>query len=97
MNMVFDALAHPTRRGILELLHRGPMTAGQLAEAFPVSKPTMSNHFAKLRAAGLILAESRGASIHYTLNLSLLEEVMTGFMSRLRVGEKKEEPCVSEG
>lgn len=86
MDKVFDALAHPTRRRILELLRRGGMTAGDLAQAFDVSKPTMSGHFAKLREAGLIQGESRGTSTLYTLNLSALEEVMMGFMGRLKVG-----------
>lgn len=87
MDLVFDALAHPTRRRILELLKRGGMTAGELAEAFAVSKPTMSRHFAKLRAAGLIQGEPRGTSTIYTLNLSALEEVMMAFMGRLKVGD----------
>ncbi|MFN3433666.1 MAG: metalloregulator ArsR/SmtB family transcription factor [Sphingomonas sp.] len=87
MDSVFDALAHPTRRRILELLKRGGMTAGELAEAFAVSKPTMSGHFAKLRAAGLIQGEPRGTSTIYTLNLSALEEVMMAFMGRLKVGD----------
>lgn len=96
MDTVFDALAHPTRRRILELLKRGGMTAGALADAFAVSKPTMSSHFAKLKAAGLVQAEQRGSSIVYTLNLSALEEVVMGFMGRLHVGEDKgEEACPS--
>ena len=90
MDTVFDALAHPTRRRILELLKRGGMTAGALADAFDVSKPTMSNHFAKLKAAGLIQAEQRGTSVVYTLNLSALEEVVMGFMGRLGVGDTQE-------
>ena len=100
MDSVFDALAHPTRRRILELLKGGAMTAGALADAFAVSKPTMSNHFAKLKAAGLIQAESRGTSIVYTLDLSVMEEVVMGFMGRLRVGaaddDKGDETCVTE-
>src|ERR1700709_1373540 len=67
MDLVFDALAHPTRRRILEMLQGGGMTAGELADAFPVSKPTMSGHFAKLRAAGLIQGENQGGTIIYTL------------------------------
>ena len=85
MNDVFDSLAHPTRRRILELLRGGEMSAGALAAAFDVSKPTMSVHFAKLRDAGLIRAEQRGTSIYYSLNLSVLEEVMMGFLDRLGV------------
>lgn len=96
MDRVFDALAHPTRRRILELLKGGARTAGELADAFAVSKPTMSNHFAKLRDAGLIQAASRGTSIIYSINLSALEEAVMGFMGRLGVGDSKgEEPCVT--
>ena len=83
MDSVFEALSHPTRREILEMLKRGGRTAGELADAFPVSKPTMSAHFAKLKAANLIQSEQRGASIVYSLNLSVVEEVVLGFMRRL--------------
>ena len=95
MDTVFDALAHPTRRRILELLRRGGMTAGALSDAFPVSKPTMSNHFAKLREAGLIQGEQRGTSIVYTLDLSVMEEVVMGFMGRLQVRTREEEECAT--
>ena len=96
MNDVFDALAHPIRRQVLEMLKDGGKTAGQLADAFPVSKPTMSAHFAKLKAAGLIQGESCRGSITYTLNVSALEEVLLGFMNRMGVGEDKGAPqCVS--
>ena len=90
MDSVFEALSHPTRRAILEMLKRGAKSAGELAAAFPVSKPTMSNHFAKLRAAGLIQCEQRGASLIYSLNLSVLEEVVLGFMGRVGVGKHDE-------
>lgn len=89
MNEIFDALAHPIRRQILEMLKGGGMTAGALADAFPVSKPSMSAHFAKLKGAGLIQGESRRGSIIYTLNLSVLEEVMLGFVTRMGLGEGK--------
>ncbi|WP_375390698.1 metalloregulator ArsR/SmtB family transcription factor [uncultured Sphingomonas sp.] len=91
MDSVFDALAHPTRRRILELLKGGGMSAGALADAFDVSKPTMSGHFAKLKAAGLIQGESRGTTTIYTLNLSALESVMLAFMGRLGAGEGRED------
>lgn len=86
MNEIFDALAHPIRREVLEILKRGGMTAGEIADQFPVSKPTMSAHFAKLKAAGLIRGESRSGSITYTLNLSTLEEALLGFMGRVGIG-----------
>ncbi|MDB5694255.1 MAG: transcriptional regulator [Alphaproteobacteria bacterium] len=83
MNSVFEALAHPTRRGILEMLKSGSKTAGEIADAFDVSKPTMSGHFTKLKEAGLIQADQRGTTIFYSLNLSTLEEVLLGFMGRM--------------
>ncbi|MBL8647118.1 MAG: winged helix-turn-helix transcriptional regulator [Sphingosinicella sp.] len=91
MNAVFDALAHPIRREVLEMLKEGGKSAGALADAFPVSKPTMSAHFAKLKSAGLIQGENRGGSIIYTLNLSAVEEVVMAFMGRLGVGEAEKE------
>jgi DNA-binding transcriptional ArsR family regulator len=83
MNSVFEALAHPIRREILEMLKRGSKSAGEIADAFEVSKPTMSGHFAKLKEAGLIHADQRGTTILYSLNLSTLEEVLLGFMGRI--------------
>ena len=83
MNIVFEALAHPTRREILEILKKGSRTAGALADAFDVSKPTMSGHFAKLKEAGLIQADQRGTTIVYSINLSTLEEVLLGFIGRM--------------
>ena len=86
MNEIFDALSHPIRREVLEMLKRRSMTAGEIADQFPVSKPTMSGHFAKLKAAGLIQGEKRSGSITYTLNLSTLEEALLGFMGRVGIG-----------
>jgi len=83
MNQLFEALAHPTRREILELLKKGSMSAGAIATQFDVSKPTLSGHFAKLKDAGLIHADKDGTSIIYSLNLSVLEEVLLGFMGRM--------------
>jgi DNA-binding transcriptional ArsR family regulator len=91
VNVVFEALAHPTRRAILEMLKSGSRTAGELAEAFDVSKPTMSGHFAKLKEAGLIHADQQGATIFYSINMTVLEEVLMGFMGRMAGhGQEKE-------
>ncbi|WP_120075965.1 ArsR/SmtB family transcription factor [Aurantiacibacter odishensis] len=83
MTTVFDALSHPIRREVLQLLKAGSMNAGDLANHFPVSKPTMSGHFAKLKAAGLVLSENRGGQVIYSLNMSTLEEALHGFMGRM--------------
>jgi len=88
VNKVFEALAHPIRRDILELLKSGSRTAGELADAFEVSKPTMSGHFAKLKEAGLIHADQRGTTILYSVNMSVLEEVLLGFMGKVRAGKE---------
>jgi ArsR family transcriptional regulator, repressor of sdpIR and other operons len=79
MSLVFKALADPTRRRVLELLRKGPLTAGELSNAFPVSRPTMSAHFAVLREAGLIDARKAGKTILYRLKLSVLEDALLGF------------------
>ena len=79
MSNVFKALGDPTRRTVLQLLRQRPMTAGELAEHFDVSKPTMSAHFAVLTAAGLIQAEKNGRSIIYRLRMSVLEDALLGF------------------
>jgi ArsR family transcriptional regulator, arsenate/arsenite/antimonite-responsive transcriptional repressor len=87
MTSVFDALSHPTRRQVLELLKGGMMSAGEIAEHFDVSKPTMSGHFARLKEAGLIRGEQRGGSIIYSLNMTTLEEALHGFMDRMGMGD----------
>jgi DNA-binding transcriptional ArsR family regulator len=79
VNQVFKALSDPTRRRVLQLLRERPMTAGELSDHFPVSKPTMSAHFAVLQDAGLIDSEKAGRTITYRLVMSVLEEALLGF------------------
>jgi len=86
MNFVFKALADPTRRRILQLLRKKPMTAGDLAEHFPISKSTLSAHFAILREADLIDSEKRGTTITYRLKLSVLEDALLAFADTVGVG-----------
>ncbi|MCF1742317.1 autorepressor SdpR family transcription factor [Paradevosia shaoguanensis] len=81
INAVFEALSHPVRRKILSLLKKGPLSAGELAEHFDLSKPTLSVHFAKLKEAELVAVERQGTSLIYHLNLSILEEALTGFLA----------------
>jgi DNA-binding transcriptional ArsR family regulator len=80
MSDVFKALAHPVRRQVLKKLRDGPMTAGDLAAVFPVSKPTMSGHFTALKEAGLIRAERHGTTIRYRLNAGAAEEAIALLM-----------------
>ncbi len=83
MNLVFKALSDPTRRRVLQLLRDGPLSAGELADRFDVSKPTMSAHFAVLQGADLIEAEKSGRSIVYRLKMSVLEDALLGFAQTL--------------
>lgn len=79
MSSVFKALSDPTRRRVLELLRRRPMTAGELAAHFDLSKPTMSAHFGVLREADLVDAVKKGRTITYRLRLSVLEDALVSF------------------
>lgn len=92
MNLVFKALADPTRRKVLELLRRRPMTAGELADQFEVSRPTMSAHFNVLKEAGLIDARKQGTTITYRLRLSVLEEALLGFGQMFGIGATAPSP-----
>lgn len=87
MSSVFKALSDPTRRKVLQLLRERGMSAGDLADQFAVSKPTMSAHFAVLKEAGLVHAEKSGKSVIYHLQLSVLEEALLGFMQSFGPGE----------
>lgn len=79
MSNVFKALSDPTRRHILQLLREKPMTAGEIADHFPLTKPTMSAHFSVLREADLIAADKIGKTITYRLKLSVLEDALLSF------------------
>ncbi|WP_210327577.1 metalloregulator ArsR/SmtB family transcription factor [Aminobacter carboxidus] len=81
INAVFEALSHPVRRRILALLKDGPLSAGELAGHFDLTKPTLSVHFNKLRDAELVAVERRGTSLIYHLNTSILEEALAGLLS----------------
>jgi len=79
MSKIFKALSDPTRRKVLQLLRKRPMTAGELAHQFSFSKPTMSAHFAVLREADLVDTEKNGTTITYRLKVSVLEEALLDF------------------
>ncbi len=79
MASVFKALADPTRRRVLTLLRNQPRSAGELADQFEVSRPTMSAHFTVLKEAGLVTSEKNGKTVTYSINLSVLEEALLTF------------------
>ena len=74
---VFKALADPTRRKILRLLNEGEMTAGEIAGHFHISLPSMSHHFNVLKEADLVSARRQGQVIYYSLNTTVMEDILT--------------------
>ncbi len=90
MSDVFDALAHPVRRKVLKLLRKRAMSAGDLADHFALAKPTLSGHFAVLKAADLVTTERRGTTIIYRVKMSVLEEATAALMDLAGVKGAKE-------
>ncbi len=80
MEAIFKALNDKTRRQILRMLKEGDMTAGQIADAFDMSKPSISNHLNLLKQAKLVLAVKKGQFVHYSLSTSVLEDLMSWVM-----------------
>lgn len=77
LNDAFKALADPTRRRVLGLLRKsGELSAGELARHFDMTKPTMSHHFAVLKDAGLVKSRRDGQQIFYSLNTTVVEDVL---------------------
>jgi DNA-binding transcriptional ArsR family regulator len=73
--MAFQALADPTRRAVLDLLRRGGQPAGQIAQAFPISRPAISKHLRLLRRAHLVQERREGRNRVYRLNPEPLQAV----------------------
>jgi DNA-binding transcriptional ArsR family regulator len=76
LGMTFKALSDETRREIIKLLKDKDMSAGEIAEAFTISKPSISHHLNILKQADLIWDERQGQNIIYTINTSVMEEIM---------------------
>jgi ArsR family transcriptional regulator, repressor of sdpIR and other operons len=89
VNDIFRALADPTRREILRLLRKRDMTAGEIAERFPLAPSTLSGHFNVLKHAHLVVVERKGTTLMYSLNLSAAEEAIGAVMGVLHVGRSK--------
>tara|TARA_R110000868_G_scaffold189943_1_gene433526 strand:- start:3267 stop:3521 length:255 start_codon:yes stop_codon:yes gene_type:complete len=76
MNLLFKALNDETRRQILELLKENDLTAGEIADAFNISKPSISHHLDILKRANLVTSIKKGQFVEYTLNTTILEDVL---------------------
>jgi DNA-binding transcriptional ArsR family regulator len=81
MNALFKALDDPTRREIIEMLRKHDMTAGEIAERFDISKPSISYHLQLLQQADLVVAVKEGQFVHYSLNSTVLQEVITWMLN----------------
>ena len=77
MNTLFKALNDPTRREILDLLKEKDLTAGEIADQFNISKPSISHHLDLLRQAGLVVSVKEGQFILYSLNTTVMDEMLT--------------------
>jgi ArsR family transcriptional regulator, arsenate/arsenite/antimonite-responsive transcriptional repressor len=80
VNLLFKALNDQTRREILEMLRSGDKTAGEIADQFHTSKPTISHHLDLLRQAGLVESVKEGQFIYYSLNITMVDEIVKWFM-----------------
>ncbi|GAX90984.1 autorepressor SdpR family transcription factor [Effusibacillus lacus] len=93
MNETFKALSDPTRRKIIRLLRERDMTAGEIADQFNMTKPSISHHLNSLKQARLVLDERRGQNIVYSLNSTVVQEVIGWFLeitgTAAEKGEKK--------
>ena len=76
MDSIFKALNDETRRAILELLRKNDMTAGQIADEFHISKPSISHHLDILKRADLVTSEKKGQFIVYTLNTTIVDDIL---------------------
>lgn len=80
MNTLFKALNDPTRRKILKMLQQKELSAGEIADEFEISKPSISHHLDILRQAKLIESERDGQYIRYSINTTVLEEAANWFL-----------------
>jgi ArsR family transcriptional regulator, arsenate/arsenite/antimonite-responsive transcriptional repressor len=80
MNIIFKALNDPTRREILQLLQERDMTAGEIVERFNISGPSISHHLDLLKQARLVIAEKDGQYVYYSLNTTVVDEIMKWFL-----------------
>lgn len=76
MNIIFKALNDPTRREILELLKKRDLTAGEIADQFNISKPSISHHLDLLKQAELVVSVKEGQFIYYSINTTVMDEML---------------------
>ena len=80
LNDAFKALSDPTRRKILDLLKQGDLSAGEIADHFDMTKPSISNHLNMLKHAGLVWDVRKGQHIIYSLNTTVMQDILKWMM-----------------
>jgi DNA-binding transcriptional ArsR family regulator len=80
MNTFFKALNDPTRREILELLNKGDLTAGEIADQFNMTKPSISHHLDLLKQAGLVVCVREGQFQKYSINTTVFDGIVKWMM-----------------
>lgn len=85
MNDTFKALSDSNRRRILEILAEGDLTAGEIADHFEITKPSISNHLNILKNANLVLCERKGQNMIYSLNTTAFQEVLKYALNMMNV------------
>jgi len=94
MNESFKALADPTRRQIIRLLREKDRTAGEIADYFSMTKPSISHHLNALKHAGLVQDERQGQFMIYSLNTTVLEEVLGWLLELTGTGISENEEAL---
>ncbi len=80
MNALFKALNDQTRRDILEMLRGSDMTAGEIADKFSMTKPSISHHLSLLKQANLVVDIRKGQFIYYSLNMTVMDDIIKWFL-----------------
>jgi len=88
VNALFKALNDPTRREILEMLKEGDLTAGDIADKFNISKPSISHHLDLLKQADLVTSVKEGQFIYYSLNTTVMDEMLKWFIQFTKTKKK---------
>lgn len=80
MNLLFKALNDKTRRDILEMLKESDLTAGDIADKFEMTKPSISHHLSLLKQANLVVDIRKGQFKYYSLNTTVMDEIAKWFV-----------------
>lgn len=91
VNDIFKALGDPTRRKILNMLREKDLTAGEIADNFNMTKPSISNHLNILKNADLVMSDKKGQYVYYSLNTTVFQEIIQFLFDLSKKGENDNE------